>query len=47
MIISGTIGRSETREAALERSRRDAPKPLLKVENRGHVTGHGQVKGRN
>ena len=35
------------REAALERSRRDAPKPLLKLENRGHVTGQGQVKVKN
>ena len=46
-IISGTIGRSETREAALESARLGSPEALLKLGNRGHLTGQGQVKGQN
>ena len=39
--------RSETGEAALERSRRDGSKALLKFLFKGHVSGQGQVKGQN
>ena len=45
--ISKTDGRRETDEAAFERSRRDASKPLSKIQNWGHVSGQGQVKGQN
>ena len=45
--ISKTDGRRETDEAEFERSRRDASKPLSKIQNWGHVSGQGQVKGQN
>ena len=44
---SQTNDRSETGEAALERSRRDGSKALLKFFLKGHVSGQGQVKGKN
>ena len=44
---SQTNDRSETGEAALERSRRDGSKALLKIFLKGHVSGQGQVKGQN
>ena len=44
---SQTNDRSETGEAALERSRRDGSKALLKIFLKGHVSGQGQVKGKN
>ena len=44
---SQTNDRSETGEAALERSRRDGSKALLKFFLKGHVSGQGQVKGQN
>ena len=44
---SQTNDRSETGEAALERSRRDGSKALLKFFFKGHVSGQGQVKGKN
>ena len=44
---SQTNNRSETGEAALERSRRDGSKALLKIFLKGHVSGQGQVKGKN
>ena len=44
---SQTNDRSETDEAALERSRRDGSKELLKFFLKGHVSGQGQVKGQN
>ena len=44
---SQTNDRSETGEAALERSRRDGSKALLKFFLKGHVPGQGQVKGQN
>ena len=44
---SQTNDRSETGEAALERSRRDGSKTLLKFFLKGHVSGQGQVKGKN
>ena len=44
---SQTNDRSETGEAALERSRRDGSKALLKIFLKGHVSGKGQVKGQN
>ena len=45
--ISKTDGRRETDKAAFERSRRDASKPFSKIYNWGHVSGQGQVKGKN
>ena len=44
---SQTNDRSETGEAALERSRRDGSKALLKFFLKGHVSGQGQVKCKN
>ena len=44
---SQTNDRSETGEAALERSRQDGSKTLLKFLLKGHVSGQGQVKGQN
>ena len=44
---SQTNDRSETGEAALERSRRDGSKALLEFFLQGHVSGQGQVKGQN
>ena len=44
---SQTNDRSETGEAALERSRRDGSKALLRFFLKGHVSGQGQVKGKN
>ena len=44
---SQTNDRSETGEAALERSRRDGSKALLTFFLKGHVSGQGQVKGQN
>ena len=44
---SQTNDHSETGEAALERSRRDGSKALLKFVLKGHVSGQGQVKGQN
>ena len=44
---SQTNDRSETDEAALERSRRDGSEELLKIFLKGHVSGEGQVKGQN
>ena len=44
---SQTNDRSETGEAALERSRRDGSKALLKFFLKGHVSGQSQVKGQN
>ena len=44
---SQTNDRSETGEVALERSRRDGSKALLKIFLKGHVSGQGQVKGKN
>ena len=44
---SQTNDRSETGEAALERSRRESSKALLKLFLKGHVSGQGQVKGQN
>ena len=41
---SQTNDRSETGEAALERSRRDGSKALLIFSLKGHVSGQGQVK---
>ena len=46
-VNSQTNDRSETGEAALERSRRDGSKALLKFFLKGHVSGQGQVKGKN
>ena len=46
-IISGTKGRSETGEAALESARIGAPETFLKLGNLGHLTGQDQVKGQN
>ena len=42
---SQTNDHSETGEAALERSRRDGSKELLKFFLKGHVSGQGLVKG--
>ena len=44
---SQTNDRSETGEAALERSRRDGSIALLNFFLKGHVSGQGQVKGKN
>ena len=44
---SQTNDRSETGEAALERSRQYGSKALLKFFLKGHVSGQGQVKGQN
>ena len=44
---SQTNDRSETSEAALERSRRDGSRALLIFFLKGHVSGQGQVKGKN
>ena len=44
---SQTNDRSETAEVALEGSRRDGFKALLKFFLKGQVSGQGQVKGQN
>ena len=44
---SQTNDRSETGKAALERSRRDGSKALLKLFLKGHVSGQGQAKCQN
>ena len=44
---SQTNDRSETGEAALERSRRDGSKTILNFFLKGHVSGQGQVNGQN